>query len=51
MGVMELVLNVALMSPSLTFGVVGMYVSRPDAQTVMFGLVFYDPGAEPDVVG
>ena len=52
MGVMESVLNFALMSLSLTFGMVGMYVSRPDARRVMFGLIFCDPaGAEPDVAG
>ena len=51
MGVMESVLNFALMSLSLTFGMVGMYVLRPDAQTVMFGLMFCNPGTGPDVAG
>ena len=50
-GVIELVLTFALMLLLLTLGMVGMYVSRPDAQTVMLGLIFCKPGAEPGVVG
>ena len=50
MEVMESFLKFALMSLSLIFGMVGMYVLRPDARTVMFGLIFCDPGAKPDVV-
>jgi hypothetical protein len=51
MGVIESVLNFALMSLSLTLGMVGMYVLRPDAQTVTLGLIFGEPGANPDVPG
>ena len=51
MGMIESVLNFSLMSLSLTLGMVGMYVLRPKAQTVMFGLLCCNPGAEPDVTG
>ena len=49
MEVTESVLDFALMSLLLTFGMVGMYVLRPDTRTVMFGLIFCDPGTKPDV--
>ena len=49
MGVIESVLNFALMSLSLTLGMVGMNMSSPDDRTVMLGLLFSEPDAEPDV--
>ena len=45
----EPVLNFALLLLSLAFGLVEMYVSRPDAQTMIFWLLFCNPGAKPDV--
>ena len=51
MGVIESVLNFALMLLLLTLEIVGIYVLRPDTQTVLLGLTFFDPDAKPDVTG
>ena len=51
MGVIKPVLNFVLMSLSLTLGMVGIYVLRPEAWTVMLGLIFCNPDAEPDAMG
>ena len=51
MGVIESVLNFNLMSLSLTLGMVGIYVSGPDAWMVMLGLICCNPDANPDVAG
>ena len=48
MGVIESVLNFALMLLSLTLGMVGIYVSGPDAWMVMLGLICCEPDVEPD---
>ena len=48
--IIESVLNFVLMSLSLTLGMMGMNMWSPENRTVMLGLLFSDPNAEPDVV-
>ena len=47
-GVLELVLNLTLAPRLFTLGMMGINVLSLDARKVMLGLLFCEPGTEPD---